>query len=52
MLRVDAAKDLQQNTEMKVYEISNAVGYANTDYFYSKFKKHTGGSPLDFRKKQ
>jgi two-component system response regulator YesN len=50
MIRVDAAKDMLQNTDMKVYEISSAVGYTNTDYFYSKFKKYTGKSPLIFRK--
>ena len=49
-LRIDTAKEMLQNTGMKVYEISNAVGYANTDYFYSKFKKYTGKSPLIFRK--
>jgi len=37
---------------MKVYEISGAIGYANTDYFYSKFKKYAGKSPLDFRNKK
>jgi len=52
MLRIDAAKEMLQNTDMKVYEISNAVGYANTDYFYSKFKKYAGKSPLVFRKKE
>jgi len=51
MLRIDAAKEMLENTGMKVYEISSAVGYANTDYFYSKFKKFAGKSPLDFRKK-
>jgi len=52
MLRIDAAKEMLQNTDMKVYEISAAVGYANTDYFYSKFKKYTGKSPLVFRRKE
>jgi len=52
MLRIDAAKELLQTTGMKVYEISTAVGYTNTDYFYSKFKKIAGKSPLDFRKKE
>jgi two-component system response regulator YesN len=52
MLRIDAAKKMLQNTDMKVYEISAAVGYANTDYFYSKFRKYTGESPLVFRRKE
>jgi len=50
ILRIDAAKELLRNTDMKVYEISAAVGYANTDYFYSKFRKHAGESPLIFRR--
>ena len=52
ILRMDAAKELLQSTSMKVYEISSAVGYSNTDYFYSKFRKYTGKSPLDFKKKK
>jgi len=52
MLRIDAAKELLKNTGMRVYEISSAIGYANTDYFYSKFKKYAGKSPLDFRNKK
>ncbi|MDR1836280.1 MAG: response regulator [Treponema sp.] len=52
MLRIEAAKEFLQNTDMKVYEISEAVGYSNTDYFYSKFKKYAGKSPLVFRKKE
>jgi two-component system response regulator YesN len=51
-LRIDTAKEMLQNTSMKVYEISNAVGFTNTDYFYSKFKKYTGKSPLFFRKNE
>jgi two-component system response regulator YesN len=50
MLRIDAAKELLRGTGMKVYEISQAVGYANTDYFYSKFKKYAGESPLVYKK--
>jgi two-component system response regulator YesN len=51
VLRINAAKELLLTTDMKVYEISNAVGYTNTDYFYNKFKKNTGKSPLIFKKK-
>jgi len=36
---------------MKVYEISTAVGYSNTDYFHNKFKKYTGENPRAFRKR-
>jgi two-component system response regulator YesN len=51
MLRTDAAKELLQNTNMKVYKISGMVGYTETDYFYTKFKKYVGESPLVYRKR-
>jgi two-component system response regulator YesN len=50
-LRIEAAKELLRTTSLKVYEISSLVGYVNTDYFYGKFKKYTGESPLMFRGK-
>ena len=36
---------------MKVYEIAEAVGYKNVDYFHKKFKKYVGLSPAEYRKK-
>lgn len=50
ILRINAAKEFLRSTDMKVYEISSAVGYSNTDYFYSKFKKYVGESPLIYKK--
>ncbi|MDR0411749.1 MAG: response regulator [Treponema sp.] len=50
MLRIDAAKKMLISTTMKVYEISAAIGYASTDYFYSKFRKYAGESPLEFKR--
>jgi two-component system response regulator YesN len=49
-LRIEAATELLLQTNMKVYEIAKAVGYEDPDYFYTKFKKHSGKSPLDFRR--
>ena len=49
IIRIDAAKELLRTTNMKVYEIAVKTGYANIDYFYSKFKKLEGMSPLDYR---
>jgi YesN/AraC family two-component response regulator len=51
ILRINAAKQLLQDTNLKVYEISNLVGYSDTDYFYAKFKKFASESPMIFRKK-
>ena len=47
--RIEAAKGFLQNTEMKTYEISDAVGFDNAGYFSKVFKKQTGLSPKEFR---
>ncbi len=35
---------------MKVYQISEQVGYKNVDYFYLKFNKYVGISPREYQK--
>ncbi|WP_054742325.1 response regulator transcription factor [Cellulosilyticum ruminicola] len=49
-LRIDKAKELLLNKDMRVYQISKEVGYKHIDYFHSKFKKYVGLSPLEYRK--
>ncbi|WP_235548809.1 response regulator transcription factor [Paenibacillus sp. Soil522] len=34
---------------LKVHQVSERVGYANVDYFHSKFKKYKGVSPSSFK---
>lgn len=43
------AKELILNTNMKINDISKEVGYADTSYFYRKFKKYYGVSPSTLR---
>lgn len=50
-VRISHAKNLLVQGNLKTYEISERVGYHNTDYFYQKFKAATGLSPTEFRKK-
>ncbi len=50
-VRIEQAKKLLCECEYKVYEISDKVGYRNVDYFHKKFRKLTGESPADYRKK-
>ena len=52
MKRVEKAKEYLQNTEMKTYEISEAVGVEDAGYFSKMFKKITGVSPKEFRKRE
>ena len=49
-LRISKAKELLLEGHMKVYEIGKVVGYKHMDYFYSKFRKYVGISPLEYKK--
>ncbi|MCD7841445.1 MAG: helix-turn-helix transcriptional regulator [Lachnospiraceae bacterium] len=48
--RIEAAKDLLLSTNMRVYEVGNAVGIENTNHFINLFKKNTGITPMLFKK--
>lgn len=50
-IRVQKSLELLKNTNLKVYEIANKVGYSNQHYFSSLFKKMLGESPSDYRNK-
>jgi two-component system response regulator YesN len=46
--RIDMAKRLLIKGELKIYEISERVGYKTSQYFSQVFKKTTGKHPKDF----
>ena len=48
-IRIEKAKEMLVNTNLKASEISERVGYPNTNYFYRIFKKITGISPTEYR---
>ena len=50
-LRIHNAKVLLESTNYNVTEISNIIGYENPLYFSRIFKKQTGFSPSEYRKK-
>lgn len=47
-VRIQHAIELLQEG-FKVHQVSERVGYANVDYFHSKFKKYKGVSPSSFK---
>lgn len=49
-VRMEKAKELLQRG-LKVYQVAEQVGYANVDYFNSKFKKYVGMPPSVYRGK-
>ncbi|WP_372935490.1 AraC family transcriptional regulator [Mariniphaga sediminis] len=50
-LKIEKAKDLLQNTELKAKEIAFKLGFQSENYFGRIFKIKTGKSPHQFRKK-
>lgn len=50
--RIDAAKEYLRSTDMRTYEISEAVGVEDAGYFSKMFKKITGVSPKEYRKQE
>jgi two-component system response regulator YesN len=50
-VRINHSKELLLQKNLKVYEVSELVGYKNVDYFHKKFKKYVGESPAEFRKR-
>lgn len=49
-VRINAAKKLLAESDLKVYQIAEACGYHDSYYFNRIFKKVTGLSPGDFRR--
>jgi two-component system response regulator YesN len=50
-LRIEKAKELFQNPYAKVYEIAQSVGFEDYTYFSKTFKKVTGSSPSEYRRR-
>nr|QGT50955.1 AraC family transcriptional regulator [uncultured Firmicutes bacterium] len=47
--RINKAKELLKNTEIKIYEVAKQVGYNDTRYFSDLFRRQTGKTPSQFR---
>ncbi len=49
-VRINKAKELLINTDQKIYEIANRVGYRDSRYFNQIFKKLNHVTPAEYRK--
>ncbi|UKS26801.1 response regulator [Paenibacillus sp. HWE-109] len=49
-LRMEKAKQLLSNTDLKITDVSGMIGYDLPNYFAKLFKQTTGLSPKDYRK--
>lgn len=50
--KIEKAKDYLRNTDMKIYEIAEILGFENTTYFSYFFKKNTGMSPKEYKENE
>ena len=51
-IRIEAAKNILQTRALSIKYTANEVGYSDETYFSKVFKKHTGTSPAEYRKKR
>lgn len=49
-MRMEAAKELMIQTNLKSYEIAEKVGFTDSHYFGIAFKKYSGMTPTEFIK--
>jgi len=49
-MRINAAKLLLTSTNMNIQEISDHLGYTNSNYFSTVFKRSVGMSPREYRR--
>ena len=50
-VRIERAKKYLEETNLKVFEIGDMIGYNNSFYFIKKFKETTGITPAEYRRK-
>jgi two-component system, response regulator YesN len=48
-LRMEKAKYFLKNSQLKIYEIANLIGYQDDKYFRKVFKKVLGITPNEYR---
>ncbi|MBW4081546.1 response regulator [Paenibacillus sp. S150] len=48
-VRMDAAKELLKDLDLKILEVAEMVGYENATYFSTVFKKYAGMHPQKYR---
>jgi transcriptional regulator GlxA family with amidase domain len=51
MLRIAAAKDLLEHGATSIQALSSSIGYDDIAFFRALFKRHTGMTPAEYRKR-
>jgi two-component system response regulator YesN len=50
-VRIEKSKELLLNTNLKIYEIAEKVGFDDPNYFSAKYYEYTNQTPSEFRQK-
>ena len=50
-MKIGYSKKIIKSESFKLYEICEKIGYSSTDYFTKMFKKYTGETPSEYRKR-
>ena len=48
-IRMDKAQQFLSDRQLKIIDVANLVGFSNSGYFSTVFKKHVGQTPVEFR---
>ncbi|MFC5403386.1 response regulator transcription factor [Cohnella soli] len=48
-MKLKKAQEMLKDTQMKIYEVSAAIGFLSEPYFYRYFRKATGMTPQEYR---
>lgn len=49
-IRIEKAKQLLMTTNLKIFEVSSAVGFSHAKYFGQVFKEEVGRTPIEYQK--
>ncbi|MDP4178099.1 MAG: helix-turn-helix transcriptional regulator, partial [Bacillota bacterium] len=49
-VKMDRAKVLLRDNNIRIYDVANIVGYNNPEYFTKNFKKKTGYAPIEYQR--
>ena len=49
-IRIEKAKQLLITTNLKIFEVSNAVGFSHAKYFGQVFKEEVGKTPVEYQR--
>jgi two-component system response regulator YesN len=48
-LRMEKSQQFLRDRQLKIIDVANLVGFSNSGYFSTVFKKYFGQTPVEFR---